>query len=604
MITLREFAEELRVSANIVDIISASIPLKRAGANFKALCPFHQEKTPSFYVNPARQIFHCFGCDTGGDVIRFVKLFEKVSYREAVEILAKRLGKSLPVFKAQAFDSEKEQYRNVLLEIHQLAVEYFKKCLQDKRVGGAAREYLKKRGIQSEFIEKFSLGYAPEGEKPFLEFARARGYSEKALLDAGLIIRREGGGYFDRFYRRVIFPICDHLSRCIAFGGRGVSEETQPKYLNSPETEIYHKGAVLYALDLAKQEISRRREAIICEGYFDALQMHQFGFTNSVATLGTALTQQQAQLLRHSCERVLFLYDGDEAGEKAMLRGAEVLFRNGFQIKVVLLPDGNDPDSFLRTKGVDALQLLLEREAVDLIEFFLRAVRQRYDLEKPEGKIVALDLFSPLIMGLKNNDIMYDSYSRLLSETLKLDQNLIKKYFEKRTKEGDRISFKSYSANGQRSIIEAPELQKKMTEMDLLSLLLNFPKLLQDFKALIDCCWITDEKIRYWVERLFDAEMTEEISLPQLLESCEDEARACVLRQAALWRFLADNYEAYLESIPQILRLRYERLKRRRIIAEIKTYYELNKEYHATRPLLEGAHQISKTITQINIKSK
>jgi len=601
MTTLREFAEDLRTSANITDIISSYIPLKKSGSTYKALCPFHKEKTPSFHVSPGRQIFHCFGCGVGGDVIKFIMMFEKVSFREAIEILAKRLGKPLPTFQTQSFDKEKAQYRNVLLEIHERASKFFTQLLFEKRIGRAARDYLEKRGISSESIEAFGVGYAAAGDKGFLDVARRAGYSEKALQDAGLIIKRTGEeGYYERFRQRLIFPIRDHLGRCVGFGGRGLTDEVTPKYLNSPETLIYNKSSVLYGLDRAKHEIGRQEFTIIAEGYFDVIVLHQFGFTNSVATLGTALTDQQARLIQRFCKKVIFLYDGDEAGEKAMLRGAEVLFRNHLQIKVALLPDNEDPDSFLNTRGADALHNLLEKESVDLVEFFLKTVSKHYDLNKPEGKVAVLDLFVPLLTEI-DNVIYYNQYVKILSETLGLDEQLVNQYLKK---EGRKIR-SSKSGHGDSSndlvqqIVDASQSQAVLMEMALLRILLDCPHSRQLLHQRIDCAWVRDQQIRRWVERLLDAQNLEELTLPHLLEECEDDKAACVLRQAALWQHLSGEYDAHLREIPRRLQCRHEKLQRKKLIAHINEYYQLKKEYASTRELLAETHKTSQKLHNI-----
>lgn len=602
MTTLREFAEELRASAEIAEIISSYIPLKRAGANFKTLCPFHKEKTPSFFVSPARQIFHCFGCGVGGDVIKFIVLYEKVSYREALEILAKKLGKEMPKFQPGSFDSEKAQYRNMLIELHGLALEFFRNRLAEKRTGTPARDYLRKRGISQESIDKFSLGYAPAQERAFLEFARSRGYSEKALLDAGLVVKHnDNARYYDRFRHRLIFPIRDHLGKCVGFGGRGLSDDATPKYLNSPETLIYSKGSILYGLDIAKHEITRQQMAIISEGYFDVIVLHQFGFTNSVATLGTALTEQQARLLKRFCSKVLFLYDGDEAGEQAMLRGAEVLFRNQIQIKVLLLPEGHDPDSFLMANGADALRRYIEKNSVDLIEFFLHIVTKRYDLQTPEGKVAVLDLFRPLLTEIENV-IYYNQYIKMLAETLKLDELLVKQYIQH---DSGRHGHRDDSASHKDSeiyqrIVDASKSRTSLMEIALLRILLDCPEARPVLKQHIDCNWVMDKNVRYWVERLLDAAHTEEIDIIHLLEECEEQDSAFTLRQAALWEHLSPDYRTHLEEIPRRLHLRYEKMRRRKLIEDINRYYQLSKEYQSARKLLTEIHLSSKKLTEIN----
>ena len=426
--------------------------------------------------------------------------------------------------------------------------------------------------------------------------------SEKALLDAGLVVKHnDDAGYYDRFRQRLIFAIRDHLGKCVGFGGRGLSEDIMPKYLNSPETLIYNKGSILYGLDIAKHEITREQMAIISEGYFDVIVLHQFGFTNSVATLGTALTEQQARLLKRFCSKVLFLYDGDEAGEQAMLRGAEVLFRNRLQIKVLLLPEGHDPDSFLMANGAEALRQLIEKESVDLIEFFLRVVRRRYDLQKPEGKVAVLDLFRPLLTEIENV-IYYNQYIKMLAETLRLDELLVKQYIQSGSGRG-RSSTTSAQQSGSemyQRIADASKPRTPLRELALLRILLDCPEARPVLKQHIDCSWLMDKNVRHWVERFFESEQIEELNLAHLLEECDDEEAAYALRQAALWEHISADYHAHLEEIPRILQLQYEKMRRRKLIEDINRYYQLNKEYQSTRRLLEQTHLSSKKLTEIN----
>jgi DNA primase len=356
--------DEIRASTDVVDLVGRFVNLRKAGANWKGLCPFHAEKTPSFMVNAKKGIFHCFGCGVGGDVFGFLMRMDRLTFPEAVRALAKTAGVALPDERGPRQDSGREE----LYRVMELAAQYYADALW--RPGGErAQQYLQRRGIDFEVARGFRLGYAPEGWDGLLGFMRAERIPAEALEAAGLAVRRESGsGHYDRFRGRLIFAIRDAQGRVVAFGGRALGDE-MPKYLNSPETPIYTKGNLLYAADLARAAIRERNRALLVEGYVDCLMAHQHGFTETVAALGTAFTPAQLGLLRRLCEEVVTFFDADAAGQKAAERAAELLeptatslawgvTRTGsleggspFRLKVALLPTGYDPDSFLREHG-------------------------------------------------------------------------------------------------------------------------------------------------------------------------------------------------------------------------------------------------------------
>jgi DNA primase len=359
--------DEIRSSVDIVDLVGRFVNLRKAGANFKGLCPFHGEKTPSFMVNPKKGIFHCFGCGVGGDAFGFLMRQDRLSFPEAVRALAKQAGIALPEDRPRdGSDSGREE----LFRIMDLAARFYTDGLS--RPGGErAVHYLQKRGVDPEVALRFGLGYAPDGWDGLLGFMRSQKIATEALETAGLIVRRDTGGHYDRFRGRLMFAIRDVQGRVVAFGGRAFGDE-QPKYLNSPETPIYTKGNLLYAADLARTTIREKNRALIVEGYVDCLMAHQHGFTETVAALGTAFTSAQLAILRRYCEEVVTFFDADAAGQKAAERAAELLepsdggvawavnrtgtFDAGgaFRLKVALLPAGHDPDTFLREHGAAA----------------------------------------------------------------------------------------------------------------------------------------------------------------------------------------------------------------------------------------------------------
>ena len=359
--------DDIRAAVDIVDLVSRFVNLRKAGSHWKGLCPFHAEKTPSFTVNPRKNIFHCFGCGVGGDAFGFVMRQDRLSFPEAVRALAKTAGVALPDERgASAADSGREE----LIRVMDLAAHFYVETLW-KPAGERARTYLGQRGIDPEVARRFGLGYAPEGWESLITFMKAEKVGEDALIAAGLAVARESRtGAYDRFRGRLLFPIRDLQGRTVAFGGRGFGDE-QPKYLNSPETPLYTKGNLLYAADLARPTIQSQNRALLVEGYVDCIMAHQYGFTGTVAALGTAFTAAQLALLRRYCDEVVTFFDADAAGQKAAARAEELLEPTGrgmawavnrsgafegagtLRVKVALLPAGHDPDTFLRAAGAE-----------------------------------------------------------------------------------------------------------------------------------------------------------------------------------------------------------------------------------------------------------
>ena len=333
-----------------MQVIQDTVPLKKAGSSYKGLCPFHSEKTPSFNVNREKGFFHCFGCGTGGDVIKFIELHEKLSFPEAVQQLAQRFGLVVPESDDPERDVAAEANREALLKIHELADAYFREQLGQP--GGArAREQLAARGLLADTIDRLGLGYAPPQREGLKRHLLANGQSVELLLASGLIVEREHGQMIDRFRNRLMIPICRDSGSIIAFGGRAMQVDQQPKYVNSPETALYTKSRTLYGLHLTKSEVRRLGYAVMVEGYFDLAQALQAGVTPMIATCGTAVTQQQGRLLKRFAAKVILSFDPDTAGQSAAARSGELLISEGLQVNVALLEHGEDPDAFIRTHG-------------------------------------------------------------------------------------------------------------------------------------------------------------------------------------------------------------------------------------------------------------
>lgn len=394
------FIDDLKAQADIVQVIQDVVPLKQAGSTFKGLCPFHQEKTPSFHVNREKGFFHCFGCSTGGDVLKFVELHERLSFPEAVQWLAQRFGLAVPESDDPRRDREEAAEREALLKAHELAGEYFREQLRSP-AGAAARRHLERRGIGPETAERLGLGFAPPRRDGLTLRLQDAGQPLDLLLRGGLVVQRDGERPRDRFRNRLIIPIARETGSVIAFGGRALGADQQPKYLNSPETPLYSKGRVLYGLHLTKQAVREGGHVVLVEGYFDFAQVLQAGVRPVAATCGTALTDRHVRLLRRFCSRTLLSFDPDSAGAGAAARSGELLLAQGFQVHVVQLPAGDDPDAFIQRRGGDAYRERLRAARPYLDDALDRAAAGR-DLSRAAEKRALLDRMKPVAQAIRD----------------------------------------------------------------------------------------------------------------------------------------------------------------------------------------------------------
>ena len=375
-----EQIEEVRSRSDIVSVIGRYVRLKRAGSGYTGLCPFHNEKTPSFHVNPARQMYKCFGCGVGGNVLTFVMEYENLTFPEAMEMLAQEAGIELPKQELTAQQKQQESLRQTLLEINKKAARYYFALLKSPR-GKHGYDYLTGRGLSDETILHFGLGYAGQGGGELYQYMKKEGYSDSVLKETGLFKMDERGAY-DKFWNRVMFPIMDANNRVIGFGGR-VMGDAKPKYLNSPETKIFDKSRNLFGLNYAKR--GKRSNMILCEGYMDVIALHQAGFTNAVASLGTAFTEQQANLIRRYTDEVLLTYDSDGAGIKAAMRAIPMLRRAGITGKVIHMEPYKDPDEFIKNLGAEEFEKRME-EAQNSFFFEIEVIKKNYSMSDPEQK--------------------------------------------------------------------------------------------------------------------------------------------------------------------------------------------------------------------------
>ena len=381
----QSFIDEVRAAADIVTVISDSVSLRKAGAKYKGLCPFHGEKTPSFSVDKEKGFFHCFGCNVGGDVFKFVELQEKVNFGEAVRILAGRFGIPIPEMEGGGEQRESAAEREALVRIHELALAYFREQLASPN-GAKWRDYLlKDRGLKQETIDQLQIGWAPPSRDALRQRLLKEGFTPLQLVTSGLVTRRDDGTELDRFRNRLMIPIARDTGTVIAFGGRALEPDQQPKYLNSPETPIYTKSRTLYGLNLTKGVLRKGNFALIVEGYFDFAQVHQAGGFPVIATCGTALTSQQAQILRRFAAKAVLCYDADRAGQTAAERSSELLVSEGFDVNVVQLPGGEDPDTFIQKQGRDAFFAQLKKSR-PYLEFLLDRAAAEHDLSRDDSR--------------------------------------------------------------------------------------------------------------------------------------------------------------------------------------------------------------------------
>lgn len=414
--------EDILSRVDIVELIAGYIPLKKAGRNFRANCPFHHEKTPSFMVSPDRQIYHCFGCAESGNAFKFLMRYERLEFREAAEMLAKKSGVIIPQSERP---TQEASISAQIFKANEMAAEFYADYLESPS-GASAKHYLLKRGISEESIKLFKLGVAPDKWDGLINFFRTKNTSLGILEKSGLVLAKDNGGYYDRFRNRAIFPIFDIKSRVIGFGARmlpGEETQNQAKYVNSPETAVYVKGRNLYGLNFAKDAICDTDCAVVVEGYLDFMIPFQHGLQNIVASSGTALTEDQARLLKRYASNVVIVYDPDTAGQAAALRALDIFIQEGLSVKVVSLPQGQDPDLFTRSKGVESFKGLVN-SAEGLFDYKLKILKSRFDIKTAEGKAkIAGEML--LTLNKFSNAVLRSEYIKKLADELMVKEDAL-----------------------------------------------------------------------------------------------------------------------------------------------------------------------------------
>jgi len=496
---------------DIVELISSYIPMKRAGRNFKAVCPFHHEKTPSFMVSPDRQIYHCFGCNCGGNAFNFLMQYERLEFLEAVEILAKKAGVALP--QARTESPRAEGLTTQLFKINEIAASFYQSNLNSAQ-GTFAKQYFLKRGIKEDTIKLFKLGFAAEQWDGLINYLRSKNISLSFMEKAGLILNREGGGYYDRFRNRVIFPIFDVKSRPLAFGARVLTPVPEmAKYVNSPETPIYTKGKHLYGLHLAKDAIREKDFIVIVEGYLDYIIPYQEGPKNIAASLGTALTIDQARLIKRYTHNVVMVYDSDDAGQTATLRSLDIFIEEEMQVRVVSLPKGYDPDSFVRKFGIDAFYGLIN-SSKSLFDYKLDMLKSRYNAREPQGCSSIANEMLATIAKVKNA-ILKGGYVKQLAQNLDVKEEALF---------AELKNIKDYSGSQSTVVPFAPQkknLQINPTEKLLVKLMLEESSLIERLKEVLTPSDFQDARTTKIVSIMFDAVSQGRKVVPShLINSC------------------------------------------------------------------------------------
>lgn len=421
-----ETIKEVQDRADIVEIVSEYTSLKKRGEKYIGLCPFHSEKTPSFNVDAGKQLFYCFGCGVGGNVFTFIMNKENLSFPEAVRYLADKFNIKLPENMDKEMSREFRERREYF-RINRLAARYYNYCLLHTREGYKAMAYIKKRGLTEDTMEKFFLGYAPSSWDGFIKYARNKGIKIDTLEKIGLIIpRKDNKGYYDRFRNRIMFPIEDVTKNIIGFGGRAL-DESMPKYLNTPETPLFSKGDNLYALSMIKKDPVL--DVIVVEGYMDCITLHQHGFKQTVASLGTALTKKQAALLKKYTDGVILSYDADEAGQAATVRGMDIMAQEGFRVKILSLPSGKDPDEVIKQRGSEHFQKLLTT-SMDLISYKLFLAKRDINIQTPDGKLKFIKQAVGILTDIDNEPEL-EIHARKLAAELGISPQAIKKEVQK-----------------------------------------------------------------------------------------------------------------------------------------------------------------------------
>ena len=556
--------EQIRNASDIVEVINGYLPLKRAGANFVALCPFHKEKSPSFNVNPQRQIFHCFGCGKGGDVFRFVQEYENIGFMDAVRRLADRAGIKLEFEQGGEADTTRD-LKARLLEIHDALATRWQQTLATEAAGQIARDYLAKRGVPAEAVKLFRIGAAPEAWDDTVNWARSRNFPLDLVEQAGLILRKEEASrYYDRFRGRLMFPICDELGRVVGFSGRVLSgDEKTAKYVNSPETPIFRKSKVFFGLDKSKRAIGEAGFAIVCEGQLDLIACFTAGVQNIVAPQGTALTADHTRILKRYTDEVVLCFDSDEAGQNAAVRSLDALLASGLAIRVAVVPAPHDPDSLIREQGVDAFRAVIGR-AEGFFDFYLGRLCRLHAADTDKGRLAILAGMGEAVQKT-GNAVLLETYAQKTALRLAVPPEAVRKEFQRLSRRAAPVPHAEeeydpgieMEGGGDAEPVSPPSTQ----ELWLLKLLFTDDQLVRVAAAVLDPAWVAHPVVRHILEVRFAADAHDAWDgVAAFLEDLEDEPTRRLISEIAVTGRAIPNPAQQLQDIT--VRLRNQALDR------------------------------------------
>ncbi|GBU20965.1 DNA primase [Fibrobacteres bacterium R8-0-B4] len=565
--------ERVRQRANMADVVGRYVSLKQRGRVMVGLCPFHKEKTPSFQVNPEMGVYYCFGCGRGGDVFKFVQEMEGVGFREALSMLADTVGVELPRYErrepaggggalsdGRTPEEGRGAVKTELLDIHRLAAEFYYQCLKGNP---RAVDYFKSRGLSAETVKEFGLGYAPDGWQGLIDHLVGKGIPPQRIAECGLAVVKDGAPPYDRFRNRVIFPLCDLGGRVIAFAGRGLDAETQPKYLNSPESALYKKSGVLYGLHKSRDGIRELGYIIIVEGYMDYLTLYQAGIRNAVAASGTAFTEEHAHLIKRFASKVALVFDGDSAGLSAARRAALILAPLGLQVSILALPGSDDPDSFVKREGAEAFLSLLAK-APSAADFLIDALAAESD-GSPYGKSKAMDGLMPYARALSDEVVRHDFLDKL-AQRLRIDRQLVANRFagggNYRPQSGGAVPVAGRLPDGANAV--------GALEEDFLRILINAPELITSARRYLSPEILTDplaENVYSIILETYDRDG----GLNRLLDACSDDAGLKnFVSMLAVKPVILENIEGELVQKISLLRRKYFKARIADVRAELR----------------------------------
>lgn len=576
-----EIIERIKQENDIVDIVSESVKLKRSGRNYMGLCPFHNDKSPSFSVSQDKQIYKCFSCGEAGNVITFIMKQKNLNFVEALKLLAERAN--IPLDLGNGESSKITKKKEILYKVNvETGRYYFSNLVNNK----AAKEYFLNRGISVQTIKKFGLGFAMDGWHNTLNTLKRKGFNEQILLEAGLILKSEKGNVYDRFRNRVMFPVFDIKGRVIGFGGR-VLDDSKPKYLNSPETLIFQKGTNLYGLNFAIKSKMKDRSFIIVEGYMDCITLHQYGITNAVASLGTALTVNQARLLKRYADKVIISYDADVAGQTATLRGLEILRDAGFDVRVLTIPQGKDPDEFVRSNGREAFLKLMDN-AISLISYRLKRAKEGIDFKDQQSIITYGNRVTEILATL--NPVEKDVYIKSIAEDTGLKEQALYDLLSmtKNRKENDFMNKKE--ENGTKLYVEPGYLK---AERALLKLMIKddyFSKIIKDIKG-EDFNLKAHEKI---FNLIIEGKEGDTKNIESYVESrCDD------IESSKAWVNIKEMKVLEANDDERLILDYINRIKSFKLSAKIETLKKQQKEFEK-KGMIEESIQLAIELSKIN----